>query len=53
MSAPEAARLISAAFSDFEVTYQRFSPAQAREERDGGTYTLTSTLVTWLAVRPG
>ena len=53
MSAPEAARLISSAFSDFEVTYQRFSPAQVREERGEDTYTLTSTLVTWLAVRPG
>ena len=53
MSALEAAGLISAAFSDFEVTYQRLSPAQVREERDGDTYTLTSTLVTWLAVRPG
>jgi hypothetical protein len=53
VSAPEAARLISSAFSDFEVTYQRFSPAQVREERGEDTYTLTSTLVTWLAVRPG
>jgi tellurite methyltransferase len=51
MSAPEAARLISAAFSDFEVTYQRFSPAQVREERGEDTYTLTSTLITWLATR--
>jgi len=42
-----------AAFSDFEVTYQRLSPAQVREERGEDTYTLTSTLVTWLAVRPG
>jgi trans-aconitate methyltransferase len=52
MSATEATALLSDAFSDFDVTYQRFSPAQVREERGEETYTLTSTLVSWLATRP-
>ena len=53
MTTAEATGLLSGAFSDFDVTYQRFSPAQVREERGEDTYTLTSTLVTWLATRPG
>ena len=53
MSTPEATRLLSGVFSDFEVTYQRFSPARVREERGDDTYTLTSTLIAWLATRPG
>jgi hypothetical protein len=53
MSTAEATGLLSDVFSDFDVTCQRFSPAQVREERGEDTYTLTSTLVTWLATRPG
>jgi trans-aconitate methyltransferase len=53
MSTPEATMLLSGVFSDFEVTYQRFSPARVREERGDDTYTLTSTLIAWLATRPG
>jgi tellurite methyltransferase len=52
MSAAEATGLLVGAFSDFDVTYQRLGPAQVREERGEDTYTLTSTLVTWLATRP-
>lgn len=52
MSAAEATGLLSGVFSDFDVTYQRLGPAQVREERGEDTYTLTSTLVTWLATRP-
>ncbi len=52
MSAAEATGLLSGVFSDFDVTYQRLRPAQVREERREDTYTLTSTLVTWLATRP-
>lgn len=52
MSAAEAAGLLATAFSDFDVTYQRLGPAQVREERGEDTYTLTSTLVAWLATRP-
>ena len=52
ISTPEATGLLSSAFSDFDVTYQRLSPAQVREERGEDTYTLTSTLITWLATRP-
>lgn len=52
MSTPEATGLLSDVFSDFDVTCQRFSPAQVREERGEDTYTLTSTLITWLAARP-
>jgi tellurite methyltransferase len=53
MSASEASGLLAGAFSDFDVTYQRLGPAQVREERGEETYTLTSTLITWLATRPG
>ena len=53
MSTAEATGLLSDVFSDFDVTYQRSSPAQVREERGEDTYTLTSTLITWLATRPG
>jgi tellurite methyltransferase len=53
MSAAEAAGLLADAFSGFDVAYQRSRPAQVREQRGGETYTLTSTLVTWLATRPG
>jgi SAM-dependent methyltransferase len=52
MSTAEATGLLTGAFSDFDVTYQRLGPAQVREERGEDTYTLTSTLVTWLATRP-
>jgi hypothetical protein len=52
MSTPEATGLLSDVFSDFDVTYQRSSPAQVREDRGEATYTLTSTLITWLATRP-
>ncbi len=51
LSAAEATGLLSDAFSDFDVTYQRFSPAHVREERGEDAYTLTSTLITWLATR--
>ena len=53
MSTPEATGLLSDVFSGFDVTYQRFSPAQVREERGEHAYTLTSTLITWLATRTG
>ena len=52
MSTPEATGLLAGAFSDFDVTYQRLGPAQVREDRGEDAYTLTSTLVTWLATRP-
>jgi tellurite methyltransferase len=52
MSAAEATGLLAGAFSDFHVTYQRLVPAQVREDRGEDTYTLTSTLITWLATRP-
>jgi hypothetical protein len=53
MSAAAATGLLTSAFSGFEVACQRAGPAQARENRGGESYTLTSTLVTWLATRPG
>jgi SAM-dependent methyltransferase len=52
MSRAEATGLLSGVFGGFDVTYQRSRPAQVREVRGGGTYTLTSTLITWLATRP-
>jgi tellurite methyltransferase len=51
MSAADATGLLASAFRDFDVTYQRLGPARVREERGEDTYTLTSTLVTWLATR--
>jgi SAM-dependent methyltransferase len=53
MSAAEATGLLSGVFGDFDVAYQRCRPAQVREQRGEDAYTLTSTLVTWLAARPG
>ncbi len=52
MSAAEAIGLLSGVFSDFDVAYQRSGPARVREQRGEDTYTLTSTLITWLATRP-
>lgn len=53
MSAEEATGLLVGAFSGFDMIYQRIGPAQVRENRGEDTYTLTSTLITWLATRPG
>lgn len=52
MSTPEATGLLSDVFSDFNVVYQRFIPVRVREKRGEDDYTLTSTLITWLATRP-
>ncbi len=51
MSTTEATGLLAGVFSDFDVAYQRLSPAQVREVRGEDTYSLTSTLITWLATR--
>jgi trans-aconitate methyltransferase len=48
LSSTQATGLLSAAFQDFEVIYQKTCPASVREDRDGETYTLASTLITWL-----
>ena len=52
MSTAEATGLLTGVFSGFDVAYQRIGPAQVREERGEDTYTLASTLITWLATRP-
>jgi trans-aconitate methyltransferase len=52
MSAAQATGLLADEFCDFDVTCQQRGPAQVREDRGEDTYTLTSTLVTWLATRP-
>ena len=52
MSTAEAIGLFTGVFSDFDVAYQRLGPAQVHEERGEDAYTLTSTLITWLATRP-
>lgn len=52
ISAAAAARLLSSAFSDFDVVYRNARSADVREDRKGERYTLTSTLLTWLATRP-
>ena len=38
MSAAEATALLTGAFTDFDVTYQRLGPAQVRENRGEDTY---------------
>lgn len=51
ISSAEAVELLSGAFTDFDVAYQEARPASVREDRGGETYTLASTLVTWLGTR--
>jgi hypothetical protein len=52
ISAAAATELLSSAFGGFDVVYQKARPADVREERQGESYTLASTLLTWLATRP-
>jgi tellurite methyltransferase len=52
ISTAAATELLSSAFEAFDVVYQRARPADVREDREGESYTLTSTLLTWLATRP-
>lgn len=52
LSVTAAGGLLAAVFAGFEVIYRRLRPAEIGEERDGEHYTLSSTLVTWLGVRP-
>lgn len=40
-------------FGDFTVERVRCEPTEVAEERDGESYTLASTLLTWTGVRPG
>lgn len=53
MSSDEALELLSGVFPDATVADQRSDPSEVREQRDGESYTLTSTLLTWLATAPG
>jgi len=50
IASTEAAELLSDQFRDFEVVHRKASPARVREHREGETYTLASTLVTWLGI---
>lgn len=52
ISAATATQLLSSAFGAFDVIYQKARPAGVREDRQGESYTLASTLLTWLATRP-
>lgn len=52
ISTAAAIELLSGAFGTFDVVYQKTRPADVQEEREGESYTLTSTLLTWLATRP-
>lgn len=52
VSTAAAIELLSGAFGAFDVVYQKARPANVQEEREGESYTLTSTLLTWLATRP-
>lgn len=51
LTSAQVADLLSGVFGDFTVVYQEASPACVREDRDGKTYTLASTLITWLGTR--
>lgn len=52
ISTAAATELLSSSFGAFDVVYKKARPADVREERQGESYTLTSTLLTWLATRP-
>jgi trans-aconitate methyltransferase len=52
ISTAAATELLTSAFEAFDVVYQKARPAGVREDREGESYTLTSTLLTWLATRP-
>lgn len=52
MTSDEALGMLSAVFRDFTVVDRRSDPSEVREQRDGETYTLASTLLTWLARKP-
>jgi hypothetical protein len=52
ISPAAATELLSSAFGAFDVIYQKARPADVREARRGESYTLASTLLTWLATRP-
>lgn len=47
----EVNELLVEAFGDLQVHRRTDSPAQIPEERDGETYTLASTLITWIGRR--
>jgi hypothetical protein len=40
--------LLRASFADLETVSRRDRPARIEEERDGETYTLASTLISWI-----
>lgn len=44
--------LLAEAFSDLNVVYERSNPTHVKEQRGTQTYTLASTLVTWLGTKP-
>jgi len=52
ISTATAIELLSSSFGAFDVVYQEARPASVQEDREGESYTLTSTLLTWLATRP-
>jgi trans-aconitate methyltransferase len=52
ISSAEAIELLSDVFEGLEVIYREARPASVHEAREGESYTLTSTLVTWLGTRP-
>jgi tellurite methyltransferase len=52
ISAAAATELLSSAFGAFDVVYRDAHPADVREDRGDERYTLTSTLLTWVATRP-
>lgn len=52
LSAAAARTMLTGVFGDFVVDFVRCSPTAVEEERDGEEYTLTATLLTFLARRP-
>jgi SAM-dependent methyltransferase len=51
LSTRAACDVLAGTFADFDVAYRHFDRAQVHEQRNKERYTLTSTLVTWLATR--
>jgi hypothetical protein len=51
-SAADAEALLADAFADFETVGQTIRVAQVSEQRNCETYTLASTLLTWVGLGP-
>lgn len=51
ITADQAHAVLTDAFIDFSVVYERVNPTEVHEQRGSETYTLVSTLITWLGTK--